>query len=226
MKKGRKNCDEQLIEQISNTLEMLLEKGLLYTYNELKREYLDKNTIRLSWNNHLSGSFNSGDNFLKLEQYKQIINNQSYLCVLFDGSLIRVSYTIKNGCIVGHNLLWWPAPYKYSGVSLDDVPPKQMLSDFLEDDKWYENIEMRSPVRIDYDPRKEVVSSAHPPVHMHIEHMECRIFIEKPMCFNSFIKLICNNYPDCKIYLDPNDYISFEVDDNYEYVEGLTKIVC
>lgn len=227
MKKGRKNCDEQLIEQISNTLEMLLEKGLLYTYNELKREYLDKNTIRLSWNNHLSGSFNSGDNFLKLEQYKQIINNQSYLCVLFDGSLIRVSYTIKNGCIVGHNLLWWPAPYKYSGVSLDDVPPKQMLSDFLEDDKWYENIEMRSPVRIDYDPRKEVVSSAHPPVHMHIEHMECRIFIEKPMCFNSFIKLIFNNfYPDCKIYLDPNDYISFEVDDNYEYVEGLTKIVC
>lgn len=227
MKKGRKNCDEQLIEQVSNTLEMLLEKGLLYTYNELKRECLDKNTIRLSWNNHLSGSFNSGDNFLKLEQYKQIINNQSYLCVLFDGSLIRVSYTIKNGCIVGHNLLWWPAPYKYSGVSLDDVPPKQMLSDFLEDDKWYENIEMRSPIRIDYDPRKEVVSSAHPPVHMHIEHMECRIFIEKPMCFNSFIKLIFNNfYPDCKIYLDPNDYISFEVDDNYEYVEGLTKIVC
>ena len=53
MKKGRKNCDEQLIEQISNTLEMLLEKGLLYTYNELKREHLDKNTIRLSWNNHL-----------------------------------------------------------------------------------------------------------------------------------------------------------------------------
>lgn len=102
-----------------------------------------------------------------------------------------------------------------------------MLSDFLEDDKWYENIEMRSPVRIDYDPRKEVVSSAHPPVHMHIEHMECRIFIEKPMCFNSFIKLIFNNfYPGCKIYLDPNDYISFEVDDNYEYVEGLTKIVC
>lgn len=87
MKKGRKNCDEQLIEQISNTLEMLLEKGLLYTYNELKREHLDKNTIRLSWNNLYRDPFNSGDNFLKLEQYKQIINNQSYLCVLFDGSL-------------------------------------------------------------------------------------------------------------------------------------------
>lgn len=227
MKKIKKNYDEQLIEQITNTLEMLLDKGFVYTYNDLRREYIDENTIRLSWNNHLSGAFNAGNNFLKLEQYKQIINNNSYLCILFDGSLIRVSYTIKNEHIIGHNLLWWPAPYRYSGVSLDDVSPNQLLLDFLEDDKWYDHMEMRSPIRIDYDPRKEVVSPTHPPVHMHIEHMNCRIFIEQPMCFNSFIKLIFNNfYPDCKIYLDRNDYIAFDVDDNYEYIEGLTKIVC
>lgn len=177
MRRYKKNYEEQLEQQISNTLAMLLGKGLLYTYNDLKREHLDKNTIRLSWNNHLPGSFNAGSSFLRLEQYKQIIDNQSYLCILFDGSLIRVSYTIENGKMIGHNLLWWPAPYKYLNVSLNDVPPDQMLSDFLEDDKWYENMEMRSLIRIDYDPRKEVVSSAHPPVHMHIEHQECRIFI-------------------------------------------------
>lgn len=227
MKKRKKSYDEQLVEQIANTLEMLMEKGFVYMYNDLKREYLDENTIRLSWNNHLSGAFNAGDSFLKLEQYKKIINNQSYLCILFDGSLIRVSYTIQKGRVVGHNLLWWPAPYKYSDVSLEDVPPTQMLSDFLEDDKWYENIEMRSPVRIDYDPRKEVVTSTHPPVHLHMQHKDCRIFIEKPMCFNSFIKLIFHNfYPHCKIYLDPGDYISFGVEDDYEYAEGGTKIVC
>lgn len=226
MKNGR-TYDEQLVQQISNTLQMLLEKGYLYTYNDLKREYLDKNTIRLSWNNHLPGTFNASDNFLKLEQYRKIINNQSYLCVLFDGSFIRVSYTIQRGQIIGHNLLWWPAPYKYSNVSLDDVSPDQMLSDFLEDDKWYENIEMRSPIRIDYDPRKGVVSPMHPPVHLHIEHKECRMFIEKPMCFNSFIKLIFKNfYPDCSIYLDPHDFISFDVNEEYEYMEGMTKIVC
>lgn len=55
----------------------------------------------------------------------------------------------------------------------------------------------------------------------------CRMFIEKPMCFNSFINLIFSNfYPECKIYLDPNDYITFEINDDYEYGEGLTKIVC
>jgi hypothetical protein len=227
MKKSKNKYEEQLEQQISNTLSMLLEKGLLYTYNDLKREYLDEDTIRLSWNNHLSGNFNAGDSFLKIEQYKQIIKNRSYLCILFDGSLIRVSYTIKNGRLVGHNLLWWPAPYKYSNVSLEDVPPDQMLSDFLEDDKWYENIEMRSPVRVDYDPRKGVVTSIHPPVHMHLEHKDCRIFIEKPMCFNMFIRFIFDNfYPQCKIYLDSHDYIYFDVNDDWEYIEGTTKIVC
>ena len=82
MKKGRKNYDEQIVEQVTNTLEMLLEKGFVYTYSDLKREYLDKNTIRLSWNNHLSGKFNSGDNFLKLEQYKQIIRVIFVSCLM------------------------------------------------------------------------------------------------------------------------------------------------
>ena len=63
MKKIKKNYDEQLIEQITNTLEMLLDKGFVYTYNDLRREYIDENTIRLSWNNHLSGAFNAGNNF-------------------------------------------------------------------------------------------------------------------------------------------------------------------
>ena len=46
---------------------------------------------------------------MKLEQYKQIINNQSYLCVkaLFDGSLIRGGVIQKKMvvyCHIGHEL--------------------------------------------------------------------------------------------------------------------------
>ncbi len=227
MKKGRKTYEEQLEEQIDNTLRMLLQAGLLYTYNELKRDYLDRRTIRLSWNNHRSGDYNAGDSFLKIEQYKKILENGSYLCVLFDGSIIRVSYTICNNILVAHNLLWWPAPYKYENVTLNDVEPVQMISDFLGDEQWYENIEMRSPIRIDYDPREEIVNIKHPPVHMHLEHKDCRIYVEKPLCFNRFIKYIFENfYPNANIYLDNHDYIDFDVDDEFEYLVGMTKIMC
>lgn len=37
MKKIKKNYDEQLIEQITNTLEMLLDKGFVYTYKRFKK---------------------------------------------------------------------------------------------------------------------------------------------------------------------------------------------
>lgn len=227
MKKNKKEYEDQLREQIFNTLQMLLQKGLLYTYNDLKKEQLTNDMVRLSWNNHVPGVFNTGDYFLKIEQYRKIIENRSYLCILFDGSLIRVSYMFKSNQLIEHNLLWWPAPYKYSNVTLDDVTPVQMLMDFLEDKEWYDNIEMRSPIRIDYDPRKEVVGSKHPPVHMHMEHKDCRIFVEKPLCFNKFIKYIFGNfYPECEVYLDENDYIDFGVNDETECIEGTTKIVC
>lgn len=227
MKNRRLPYAEQLEMQIYNTLEMLYQREFLYTYNALRKEWLDRDTVRLSWNNHVSGSFNTGDYFLRIRQYRQIIENKSYLCILFDGSLIRVSYTIQKDILTAHSLLWWPAPYKYKNVSLDDVEPVQMLSDFLSDKEWYENIEMRSPIRIDYDPKAENTSLRHPPVHMHFEHKDCRIFVNRPLCFNRFIKYIFENfYPHCPIYLDENDYIEFMLEDPIEDAEGITKLMC
>ena len=227
MKKSIRTYDEQIEMQINNTLDMLLDKGYLYTYNSLRREQVDNNTIRLSWNNHQSGGFNSGDSFLHIAQYKGIIKNGSYLCILFDGSLIRVSYTVKDNILISHNLLWWPAPYKYENVTLEDVPPLQMIDDFLEDNEWYNNIAMRSPIRFDYDPRESAVRDDHPPVHMHIEHKDCRIFVEKPMCFNRFVMYIFKNfYPQCDIYISREDYIDFKVINDYVLLTDLTKIIC
>jgi hypothetical protein len=227
MKKNIRTYDEQLEMQINNTLKMLLDKDYLYLYNPLRKEKIDNNTIRLSWNNHQSGGFNLGDSFLYISQYKEILKNGSYLCILFDGSLIRVSYTIKNNILISHNLLWWPAPYKYKNVTLKDVSPFQIIDDFLEDNEWYKNIEMRSPIRFDYDPREITVKDDHPPVHMHIEHKDCRIFVEKPLCFNSFISYIFKNfYPQCHIYINNDDYIDFKVTNNYKPLPHLTKIIC
>ena len=42
-----------------------------------------------------------------------------------------------------------------------------------------------------------------------------------------FIKYIFENfYPNANIYLDNHDYIDFDVDDEFEYLVGMTKIMC
>lgn len=212
MKETNRRLEDKLKIQIENTLDMLMRKNYLYDYDKLKQQRIDAETIRLSWNNHISGGFNSGNSFLKILQYQQILKNHSYLCVLMDGSLIRVSYTIKNDKLIAHNLLWWPAPFKYEGITANDISPEEMLEYFLEDEEWSERIEMRSPIRFDYDPRESVVCDKHHPVHMHIQHKDCRIFVDKPICFNKFINYIfLNFYPEYEIYIDRNDFIDFNL---------------
>ena len=218
---------QQIENQISNTLAALYEKRIVYYYLSLKHEPLSKDILRLSWNNHISGTLNTNDYFLSLEQYKFIIDNNSYLCILYDGSLIRVSYTFDKDTLIGQNLLWWPAPYSYKKTTLNDVTPQQLIQDFLDDQLWHENIKMRSPIRIDYDPDDKVVSPNHPAAHLHMQHKDCRINVEKPMCFNRFMKFILGNYyPFLSFYFDDRDNIHFNLGTK-NYIESTnTKIIC
>ncbi|AFM42753.1 hypothetical protein Desaci_3875 [Desulfosporosinus acidiphilus SJ4] len=215
MKKQRNSSVNQIETQINTTLDALNSRKLLYTFNYIYKKERENNKWILSWSNHESGKFNTGEYFLKLEQYKKIIRNNSYLCILYDGSLIRVSYTFQNNILLGHNLLWWPAPYAYPNVTIDDFSPSELMEEFLNDLTWHEVLNMRSPVRIDFDPK--VASEIHPATHIHMQHKDCRMYVEKPLCFNRFINFILkNNYPNLRFDFDDYDYIYFELPSNLE----------
>ncbi len=210
---------DQIENQINSTLDALYSKKILYTYNYIYKEGNNSNNQYLTWKNHESGKFNTGSYFLKLEQYRKILENNSYLCILYDGSIIRVSYTFENNVLVGHNLLWWPAPYSYKNITLEDIPPQDLFEEFIADSKWMEAIKMRSPVRFDFDPSKNAVNEKHSPIHLHMQHEDCRMYIEKPLCFNEFINFILKNYyPDVIFNIDKYDYIDFETPNNWSFV--------
>lgn len=213
--------EKQIQNQVNNTLYALSLKKIIYTYNPIFTQNLGENKYRLSWNNHISGKFNTGECFTKLEQYKMILKNNSYHCILYDGSIIRVSYTFEDECLIGHNLLWWPAPFKYEELTLEEYTVFELLDFFLSDQKWDQAINMRSPIRIDFEPDPSIVSDEHPPTHMHIEHKDCRMKIEQPLCFNKFINFILKNYyPDIEFYIDSNDYIEFKLPPFYKNIQS------
>ena len=185
----------QIREQIESTLKALSDSEIIYNYNVLRKTQLSINRERLSWVNHKTGKFNTNSEFLKLNQYRQILMNNSYLCIIYDGSIIRVSYTFENNVLIGHNLLWWPAPYNYKGIiSLDEISPHELIDEFLAEKEWYKSLDMRTPIRVDYDPIEGVVSEKHPPTHLHMQHGECRMYVDGPLCFNRFMKFILTNY--------------------------------
>ena len=67
------------------------------------------------------------------------------------------------------------------------------MEEFLSDSQWHEVIKMRSPVRVDFDPSSTVVNKVHSATHLHMQHEDCRMYVEEPLCFNRFINFILKN---------------------------------
>ncbi|MBR1599942.1 MAG: DUF2290 domain-containing protein [Alphaproteobacteria bacterium] len=189
------SIEKKLLRDINNTCALLTKSGLAHFSRGVRTYDMSGKVRRISWTNcdntELNISFNS------LEQYKNILEKGLYFCILNDGSIIRASYSIKNNQVISHNLLFWPAPFDLDlcNRSPEFGAPLEILEDIMSSEDWPNHIIMRTPIRIDYDPKN--VSDQHPLIHMHMQNEDCRIAINIPVCFNSFIHFIYENcYPD------------------------------
>lgn len=189
-----KNNPKSFYQVIRNTLFLLQENDLTIFYNDpIYRE--SREEIRITWPNHVPGGHNCERNFLKIKQYREIINANAFTCLLFDGAMIRVAYSFEDNFLVSHSLLWWPSPFP---IDANDQAQSGVLDIFYlnaNSKNWHEQIQMRSPVRFDFDVKN--AANDHPASHLHMQSGECRLFVDIPVCFNRFIKFIFRNfYPD------------------------------
>ena len=212
------------IIQINSTLSMLQEKKLSILYNQVNDVDPAQHVCRITWRNHCPGRANTGKAFGKLEQYRHILYNNSYHCLLFDGSIIRVNFEFEDNILLTQNLLWWPAPYNYGDLLEEGFPPVELLDNFYEDSKWYNAIKMRSPIRIDFDNRKN--KENHSRSHMHIQHEETRLYIKEPICFNKFIDFVFRNfYPGLYVSFSPFDFINYNTTVQEEITYSMSEMV-
>lgn len=219
-----KNLDRVLI-QIQNTLEQMQELGYILYYNIPKcEEYGEKE--RLTWNNHKGGREVSSKYFLRVRQYMRILSDNAFLAILSDYSLVRCSFVFENNKIISENLLWWPCPIQMDDNMVDEFGLLETIEMILEDKEAEKFIRMRSPIRIDFDAEND--TEEHPGAHLHMEHEECRINIDEPICFNRFINYIVKSfYPGWKVEFKEYDYIKFKYDiqKNKISYNNRTKIV-
>lgn len=147
--------------------------------------------------------------FSTLEEYITLLSCSQYTLVLFDGSLLQISYTLHRNEIVGHRLCWYPSPIDVTGVREVDEIILRLQSiltdncDVLEDhftkpDASYpiglKGIYNRSPLRFDFSVMPEDKKDAHPDVHLHISNENCRIPVKTPLCVKMFMKFIVENF--------------------------------
>lgn len=186
-----RNNTKQIHQSIWNTLNLLTEKRLAIYHNiPLYSEANGK--VNITWPNHIPGRYNCEQNFCKITQYKAIAEAHAYTCLLYDGAIVRASYSFEEGLLIKHSILWWPAPFMLDETDLELGGILDVFNLYAGSEDWHTNIQMRTPLRFDFDIKNS--SWEHPSSHLHMQAKECRLWVDRPVCFNQFIKFIFMNF--------------------------------
>jgi len=126
-----------------------------------------------------------------LEQYLAWVNAGAYSAVLFDGSLLQISYDVSaGGLVVGHRLAYMPCPYAVDEVLLRE----EALQDALGYYDGGSDMILRSQVRFDFEP--SAAAPGHPQAHLTFNSPDCRIACVAPMHVLRFVDFVFRHtYP-------------------------------
>jgi hypothetical protein len=123
-----------------------------------------------------------------IEQYLGWLTSGAYTLVLFDGSLLQLTYDIADGRVVGHRLAYIPCPYDLDPELLSGGEP---LADIMELYRSTDAV-LRSPIRFDYDVMSRKLG--HPTVHMTMNSVECRIACVAPLHVLRFVDFVFRHF--------------------------------
>ncbi|WP_191907814.1 DUF2290 domain-containing protein [Nocardioides cynanchi] len=124
-----------------------------------------------------------------IEQYRYWVEHGEYSALLFDGSLLQLAYTVKDGELAGHRLAYVPCPYD---VDQQFVMGGDPLLEVI--DLFYADAEplLRTPVRMDFDP--DSAKPGHPEVHLTINGSDCRIACVAPLHVLRFVSFVFEQF--------------------------------
>jgi hypothetical protein len=149
------------------------------------------------------------NDFASLGEYLHFLKNGVFSAVLFDGSLLQISYELKRGQVVWHRLCYYPCPIQISIEELEEVT----IADFIEEIDLPElkgRLRLNSPIRFDFDP--QAANASHPSSHLTANRDCCRIPVRSYLDARRFIEFVFSNfYPD--IWQKHTSVLKLSVDD-------------
>jgi hypothetical protein len=183
-----------LFDQVRNALDYLVDAELALYANRVSLEH-----FRVSWHSFSSaGSLLYSYSHPDVDQYAAWLRSGQYSAILFDGSLLQITYEAEDGEVVGHRLCYFPCPYDLDRSLLLAGEP---VADVVELYRGSESA-LRSPIRFDFDP--DAASAGHPASHLTINGVGCRIACVAPIHVLRFLDFIFSHfYPELHAAHEP-----------------------
>lgn len=134
--------------------------------------------------------------FGTLNEYKWLVQNRQFSVILFDGSILQISYTFQRGDLIRHRLCFYPYPlfleleewemYQEMGFGLIDILENFNLEEFQK------HLQLQSPLRFEFDLNN--ARENHPVSHLHLLRNDCRVPVFAPLSIGNFVQFIFRNF--------------------------------
>jgi hypothetical protein len=186
-----------LQDQVANFVEYLSDRDLILSSTSVM---LSNDSTRIGWYvRPLSGAFLLTRDHHSIENWAHWVESGAYTAMLFDGSLLQVSFDLDGEEIVGHRLAYVPCPFNDSAEVLQELPLDGVIEYYKGD---AEALQLKTAIRFDYAPGD--AAEGHPATHLTINNADTRIACAGPLSFERFINFIFLNF-----YPDLTDVISY-----------------
>lgn len=174
-------------DQVQNVLDYLTEAELALHTNTVSLS-----PTRVAWHAYDPAvPFLTARGHATLQQYLEWVVSGNYSAVLFDASLLQITYDVEGGRVSSHRLAYVPCPFIVDRELLELGEPIADVVELHRDDDST-SMALRSPVRFDYDP--QAAKPGHPAVHMTINSADCRIACVAPMHVHRFVDFVFRHF--------------------------------
>lgn len=176
---------------VANILDVLGHAEVFLLWNSVGLDEIE-GISRISWLPPAPGELFrlAGD---RLDSYPAWVSANAFSGLLFDGSLIQLTWSIAAGDIIGHRLAYIPCPLVLDRELLRTEPILDVWE--LARSSPYPEFMLRGAVRFDYDP--VAAKPGHPASHFTFGNPETRIPVVYPLGPSEFFRFVFKNfYPD------------------------------
>ena len=182
---------DNLLYELDEFLKLLLESDVALSTTKVVAQRGPAGFQRVTWaTNTAVPGYLFRLHSATVSEYREWVDCQGYSAVLFDGSLIQMSYDFDYSGLVGHRLLYFPCPFDLDPELLNGFPLAEVIDFYQAQEIAY--VRLRSPVRFDYDPFAG--ADAHPVSHMTFQWSHSRLPVMAPISPGHFIQFVFKNF--------------------------------
>ncbi len=125
----------------------------------------------------------------RISSYIDWVTHRAYSAMLFDGSLLQLTWTLSSNAVVGHRLAFIPCPYELDLELLQTDPVLDVVEVSAEDPDL---LRLRGALRFDFDPEAEAAS--HPASHATLLCQDCRVPVAHHLGPNDFFRFVFQHF--------------------------------